>query len=115
MYEALVIGGGISGLTAALRLKNQNVDVCLLEAQNEAGGNIKTIRENNRAMETGPHSFMGSSEYTWKLVSELGIEDRVEAAAPASRNRYIFRGQQLTPLPMSLPSFLKTPLLSAAG
>ncbi len=112
MYETIVIGGGISGLTAALRLKRQGVDVLLIEAEKQPGGNIKTLHENGHTMETGPHSFMGSSEYTWKLVEELGLEDSVEAASPTSKNRYIFRRQKLTPLPMSLPSFVTTRLLS---
>ncbi|MCP4215597.1 MAG: protoporphyrinogen oxidase [bacterium] len=115
MHDVIVAGGGIAGLTAAINLEKQGLDVLLLEENEKAGGNIKTIRENGINMEAGPHSFMGSSEYTWKLVDLLEAHDAVEAAAPSSKNRYIYRHDKLSPLPMSLVSFLGTGLLSLSA
>lgn len=115
MTDVIVVGGGISGLTAAFKLKKQGYDVLLLEEQETPGGNIKTIASDGSRMETGPHSFMGSSEYTWKLVDELGIHDAVEPASATSKNRYIYRHKKLKPLPMSFLSFLGTTLLSPAA
>ncbi|MCP5053584.1 MAG: protoporphyrinogen oxidase, partial [bacterium] len=66
-------------------------------------------------VETGPHSFMGSSEYTWKLTDQLQIHEQVEPAASTSKNRYIYRHEKLKPLPMSLFSFIGTSLLSPAA
>jgi oxygen-dependent protoporphyrinogen oxidase len=112
VHDAIVIGGGIAGMTAALKLKRQHFDVLLLEKEELPGGNIKTFGQNGSRMETGPHSFMGSSEYTWKLVEELQLHDDVEPASSVSKNRYIYRHKKLKPLPMSPASFLGTTLLS---
>ncbi len=112
MHDVIIVGGGISGMTAAFLLQRKGHDVLILEEKNEPGGHIRTLSENGVRMETGPHSFMGSSEFTWKLVEDLGIGESVIPASASSRNRYIFRNERLTPLPMSLSSFIRTPLLS---
>ncbi|MHC4487785.1 MAG: FAD-dependent oxidoreductase [Planctomycetota bacterium] len=41
--SALVIGGGLAGMTSALELANQGFDVYLVEKENELGGNLKNI------------------------------------------------------------------------
>jgi protoporphyrinogen/coproporphyrinogen III oxidase len=113
--DVIVIGGGIAGMTAAFKLKKQGFRVRVLEENPEPGGNIKTISENGYRMETGPHSFMGSSEFTWKLVGELQMDDAVAPASTTSKNRYIYRHNRLKPLPMSPLSFVGTTLLSPAA
>ena len=42
--SALVIGGGISGLTAALALAEQSFDVYLVEKEKELGGHLRHVR-----------------------------------------------------------------------
>ena len=63
-------------------------------------------------METGPHTFMGSSEYILKLVRELDLEGSLDPASPVAGSRYIFRDGRLLPLPTSFINFIRTPLLS---
>ncbi|MFX1459995.1 MAG: FAD-dependent oxidoreductase [Promethearchaeota archaeon] len=41
--RALVIGGGVSGMTAALSLGNQGFETILLEKESQLGGNINSI------------------------------------------------------------------------
>ena len=41
--SALVIGGGLSGMTAALALARQDFDVYLVEKENELGGNLRHV------------------------------------------------------------------------
>lgn len=41
--SALVIGGGLSGMTAAIELTNQGFDVHLVEKEKELGGNLRRI------------------------------------------------------------------------
>lgn len=115
MHDVIVIGGGISGMTAAFLLRQNGYDVLVLEKENQPGGNIRTESHEGILMETGPHSFMGSSEFTWKLIEKLNITEKVISASPSSKNRYIYRNGRLLPLPMGVSSFLKTPLLSWPG
>ncbi len=42
---ALVIGGGVSGMTAALSLANQGFETHLVERENELGGRLKTLHK----------------------------------------------------------------------
>ncbi len=112
MYDAIIIGGGISGLTAARALKARGADITLLESKPFVGGNVRTIYEGGFAMEAGPNSFMGSADSMWRLVSDLGMESEVEKAGSASDSRYIFRDGRLMEMPMSLSSFIFSPLLS---
>jgi protoporphyrinogen/coproporphyrinogen III oxidase len=112
MHDAIVVGGGIAGLTAAWELQEAGKDVILLERDDTPGGNIRTLQVDGYRCERGPHSFMGSSEYVWRLVSELGAEEQIEEAAPAAANRFILREGRLHALPMSFGSFVGTGLLS---
>jgi len=114
-HKVIVIGGGISGLTTAFLLKNNNTDVLLIEEKDTPGGNIKSIEQDGFRMETGPHSFMGSSENVWNLVHTLNCNDCVVSAASVANNRYIYRNEKLHPLPLGIKSFLKTSLLSLRG
>lgn len=112
VYDTIIIGGGISGLTAAYLLHKQGKDVLVLEKESEPGGNIRTIHQNGARMETGPHSFMGGAEYTWKLTGELDIHHLATPSSAVSKNRYIYRHEKLKALPMSPGSFLFSTLLS---
>ncbi|MEM1123990.1 MAG: FAD/NAD(P)-binding protein, partial [Bacteroidota bacterium] len=42
MATAIIIGGGLAGLTAARQLQKRGVDFLLLEASDRIGGRIKT-------------------------------------------------------------------------
>jgi len=112
MRDVMVIGGGISGLTAAWRLNRMGLDVELAEADSSPGGNLKTLVSDGYRMESGPHSFMGSSEFTWKLIREMSFHHAVEPASPVSNNRYIYRDNRLHALPLGALAFIRTKLLS---
>ncbi len=51
---ALVIGGGLAGMTAALDLANQDYDVTLLEKTSELGGNLVHVRTTLSGRPTRP-------------------------------------------------------------
>jgi heterodisulfide reductase subunit A-like polyferredoxin len=51
--SALVIGGGLSGMTAALSLANQGFDVYLVEKEKELGGNLRDIHYSLNCMLEG--------------------------------------------------------------
>ena len=51
--DVLVIGAGLTGLTAALHLHRQNFSVKLLEATDRAGGRVKTDQVNGYLLDRG--------------------------------------------------------------
>lgn len=44
MKKVIIIGGGLSGLTIAHHLRNKNIPFLILEAQDNIGGRINTVR-----------------------------------------------------------------------
>ncbi|MDQ3233830.1 MAG: FAD-dependent oxidoreductase, partial [Pseudobdellovibrionaceae bacterium] len=70
-----VIGGGISGLTAAYYLsKNEAFDVTLFESQDRVGGHAHTYNHNGVNMDTTVISFHeGAYPNFVKLIHELGV------------------------------------------
>ncbi|MBU0506989.1 protoporphyrinogen oxidase [bacterium] len=111
-YDVIIIGAGISGLTTAYLLHKKGYNILVLEKNDSVGGHIKTTHHEGFQLEAGPHSFLGSSEYIWKLIEKLDFESQAIAASSEAKNRYIYRNKKLHPLPLSPFSFLKTPLLS---
>lgn len=107
--RVVVIGGGISGLTCAHRLKRQGVDVTLLESSSHAGGLIGTVQQNGFLFERGPQSFQGTSALL-DLVRELELEGELLETNP-SAPRYVLRGRRLRKIPMSPQALVGSSLL----
>jgi protoporphyrinogen/coproporphyrinogen III oxidase len=115
MGSVAVIGAGITGLTAAYRLKQRGSRVVVYEAGDRIGGVIRSERRNGYLAELGPNSMTSPPAAVASLLSELGLDSRLVAAAPEARNRYIVRRGRLIRLPMSPPELLTSRLLSNAA
>jgi oxygen-dependent protoporphyrinogen oxidase len=112
--EVLVVGGGIAGLSCAFRLQQQGVDVLLLEADEQVGGNVRTINNNDGFfLERGPHTFMSSADDVFTLAQEVGLASEIIENQPTATKRFIVRNGKLCTVPTGPLSFLTTPLLSA--
>ncbi len=106
--NVLVIGGGISGLACAWRLRQQGICVQLLERGSRFGGVIGAVERDGFLFDTGPQSFPATPSIA-ALVEELGLGAellRADSRAP----RYIFLRGRLVPVPASPPALLRTPL-----
>jgi len=101
MKKICVIGGGISGLTAAFLLKNKGFDVTVFEKSDAVGGNIQTIKEDGFLIEYAPNSLLKSPRLV-DLIRELNLEAEVLAANPVNKKRYVLRNGELKSLPMSI-------------
>lgn len=111
--NAIVIGGGISGLACAFRLQQRGMPVTLLESSDRAGGLAGTVSRGGFLFESGPQSFQGA-ESLLGLAREVGIEKEL-LAADQRAPRYILCRGHLQPIPMSPPKLLLSPFLGAGS
>jgi protoporphyrinogen oxidase len=72
-YRVLVVGGGVAGLVAAHDLQKRGFDVVVLEAQNYAGGRIRTIQSNGYHAESGASVVTDQETETMDLLKELSV------------------------------------------
>ncbi|MCF7787846.1 MAG: NAD(P)/FAD-dependent oxidoreductase [Prosthecobacter sp.] len=72
-----VLGGGISGLTCALRLVQAGHRVVLIEASEQLGGLGTFFEHEGRTFEKFYHCMLPSDEPLLKVLETLGIRDEV--------------------------------------
>jgi len=111
--KIVVLGGGISGLTAGYLLMKEGFDVTVLEKKAQPGGSIETVFENGFLFDKGPNSSLETYPIIKKIVDEINLSDELVYASPEGSKRYILKKNKLIPLPMSPVSFFKTGLFSA--
>ncbi|MCP4141207.1 MAG: protoporphyrinogen oxidase [Chloroflexi bacterium] len=121
-----IIGGGITGLSAAYhaikQAKEENIplELTLLEADSHWGGKIKTDRTDGFVIEGGPDTFLATKPWGMALCKELGLSDRLHGTNPEQKNTYVLHKDELVGLPdglaMMIPGkvmpMLITPLLN---
>lgn len=113
--DVIVVGGGISGLTAAWHLKNAGVDVCLLEAAPRVGGAMQTERRDGFLLEKGPFNVIVRNAAFERLLEEVSDDVKVITADRAARARYIYRAGNLHAVPSHPIALLGTPLLTTSA
>jgi len=127
--RVIVIGGGITGLSAAHRLaelrsdRNLNLDILLLEKSDRVGGVISTVERDGFTIEEGPDSFITSKPWGINLANRLGLESELIETNRDKRRTFVLLHGRLVPLPdgfiMLAPArimpFLRTPLFSWRG
>ncbi len=74
-----IIGAGLTGLTAAIRLAEQGVNVELFEAAPKAGGRTQSFYESavDCLCDNGPHLLVGAYNSTQKLLDDCNIAHHV--------------------------------------
>jgi len=107
-----IIGGGITGLTAAWRLHTRGHHVRLFEADARFGGAVRSERIDDWLVEAGPNSLHLNSPAIAAVLGELSLKSKILAANPAAKNRYIVRGNRLRAVPLSSPDLLTSQLFS---
>ena len=115
MKDYLIIGAGLSGLSTGYYLKQAGFDIAVWEAKSQIGGRIQTQKSGDWQVDIGANTAFVSSQPLYDLIDELGLRDQVMIANSKAKKRFIVRGNQLLALPLSLGSFLSTPLVSPAS
>lgn len=78
MKKVLVVGGGLSGLSAASILANNNYNVTLLEASPKLGGRTFSYfdKASNLYLDNGQHLLMGCYTHTLKFIDLINAKDQ---------------------------------------
>jgi len=127
--RVVVVGGGVSGLSAAYRLQELAmaagrplcVEVC--EAAPQPGGLVATREINGYRLELGPDSFITNKPGAVRLCRRLGLEDElIPTDARYRRSLVLFRGRPVAVpedfqllAPAALWPVWKSPLFSLRG
>jgi len=101
MKRVIIIGGGISGLAAAHRLKelNPSLALTLIEASARLGGTLLTDKRGDFLLERGPDSFISEKPEAVALAKRLGLESRLIETNANYRRSFIVRNGRLRPVP----------------
>ena len=72
-----IIGGGILGMTLALRLKNAGYNVTIFEASSKAGGLTSSWEIDGIVWDRFYHVILMSDLNTRKIIQEIGLENDI--------------------------------------
>ena len=113
----VIVGGGISGLSAAYFLLEAGMRPLLIEKSDRFGGLIKTDLINGCELEAGPDSFISTKPAVAMLAKKLGIEEAIIGSNDAGRRIFIVKSGKLTAMPPGMvfmvPGDLKAALKSS--
>ena len=119
--RAVVVGGGLAGITAAIALAETGHDVTLLEARPRLGGATCSFNRDGLVVDTGQHVFLGCCDAYRGLLDRLGmaahapVQDRfdVTVLAPGGKKARLRRTALPGPAHM-LPALARYPFLTLA-
>jgi oxygen-dependent protoporphyrinogen oxidase len=111
-YDVCIIGAGISGLsTAAFLLQQQpELQLLILEKSPQPGGAIATYSESGYQAEWGPHGFLDNCEESRMLISLAGLEQEITTAPLGEFVRYVCLDGSLRCIPQKPLKILREPL-----
>ncbi|SMO67848.1 phytoene desaturase family protein [Melghirimyces algeriensis] len=111
-YEAVIIGGGISGLATSVYLAKAGCSVILLEKSHRVGGRAMTVKKNGTSFNLGAHALFKGGE-GFAILRELGVP--FQGKSPDTSQSVAIWKNQTIPMPSGLSSLFSTKLLSWQG
>lgn len=116
--RVVVVGAGIGGLVAGLRLDQAGVDVTVVDAGSSPGGVIGSEVAAGWLLERAAGSFLDDGEVggapgLGQLCDELGVA--TVGAAPSARKRWVYIDGKLQAVPSGPWSLLTSDLLTWRG
>jgi oxygen-dependent protoporphyrinogen oxidase len=113
MKSVAIIGGGITGLTAAFYLKRKGIPVTVYESGQRVGGVIQSLRTGGFLAEFGPNTILETSPKIGQLVRDAGLDSRRLDPAPEASARFVVRYGRPIEMPGSPLGFFTTSLFTA--
>ncbi|MEM6785040.1 MAG: protoporphyrinogen oxidase [Bacteroidota bacterium] len=107
-----VLGAGVSGLAAALRLADAGIHPTVFEARSAPGGVIRTLRRDGFQVDVGANSMQAKPGLVQELVDRLDLGGAVVAPGASAQNRYIVRDGVAMAAPLKPPHLATTKLFS---
>ncbi len=101
--KVVIIGGGITGLSAAYRLQQlsagRSLEISVVEAGSRFGGVIKTEAVDGCLLECGPDSMLAAKPWGVDLMKSLGMENQILETDEQNRRAFIAGRDCLFPMP----------------
>jgi oxygen-dependent protoporphyrinogen oxidase len=125
MWNVAILGGGVTGLTAAYELErhaaaaDRPVSWCLIEGGSRWGGKVVSERQGDFLVEGGPDAVIPQKPWALELMKELGLSERLLRSNDASKTTYVLKNGKLVAVPPGLAllvpgeieTFLRSPIL----
>lgn len=111
-YDAIVIGGGVAGLTAATFIARRGKRVRLFEQAQALGGRARTKVQDGFHFNIGPHALYRGGRGI-EILRELGVTP--SGHAPAVSGAYAIKGNQKHTFPAGITSLLTTSLFGLSA
>jgi oxygen-dependent protoporphyrinogen oxidase len=113
MKRIAIVGGGITGLSAAYALEQYRaqgapVEYILYDASERLGGVLVTERVDGCILEAGPDSFISEKPWAVDLCRELGISSELIGSNDGKRKTYILVQNRLIEMPDGLMFMVPT-------
>ena len=110
--STIIIGSGVSGLTAAYKLQNSGYSVRVFEGGEKVGGAMNSYSQNGWLAEYGPNTILETSTQIKTLITKLGLDGEKLYPNSISSNRFIVKNVKLVPLPLSHFAFFSSSLFN---
>lgn len=116
MKRIAIIGGGISGLSAAyaieeVRQSGAAVEYCLFESSPRLGGVLVTDRVDGCLVEAGPDSFLTEKPWASELCRKVGLGEQLIGSNDSERKTYIVVKNKLVVMPDGLMFMVPTKIM----
>ncbi|MCC9017835.1 phytoene desaturase family protein [Flavobacterium lipolyticum] len=78
-YDVVIVGSGLGGLVSSIILAKEGYSVCVLEKNNQYGGNLQTFVRDKTIFDTGIHYIGGleKGQNLYKYFNYLGIMEHL--------------------------------------
>lgn len=75
--KVIILGAGVTGLSAGIRFLDAGCDVCLIEKAKQVGGLAKTVIRENYLLDLGPHHLYSKNQETLNEMLDLFEKDEL--------------------------------------